>query len=188
MHRAGWLLLIVLPALAYAGVEKHVRHEHWTNEYDGLFRKYAKHYFGPHIDWHWFKAQGIAESGLNAQARSPVGAVGVMQIMPATYEEIRGKVPFLADIDEPRWNIAAGIYYDRQLYRKWKRQRELHTGDRLAFAFGSYNAGYGNVLKAYKRARRQHGEVKRWDQVAAFAPRETRAYVSRIHDLMLSAP
>jgi membrane-bound lytic murein transglycosylase F len=178
-----------LPVLAYAGVEKHVKHEHWTNKYDHLFRKYTKHYFGPHVDWHWFKAQGIAESGLKPDAQSPVGARGLMQIMPATYAEILKKNPFFADISEPRWNIAAGIFYDRQLYRKWKRKRELHTQDRLAFTFGSYNAGYGNVLKAYKRARKKHGEgeVKRWHQVAPFAPRETRAYVQRIRQLMEAA-
>lgn len=184
--RRWWPLLILVPVLAYASVEKHVRHKHWTDEYDGLFRKYTKHYFGPHVDWHWFKAQGIAESGLNADAKSPVGARGIMQIMPSTYQEIRSKVPFLADINEPRWNIAAGIFYDRQLYRKWKRKRELRTQERLAFAFGSYNAGYGNMLKAFKRARNTHGEVKQWQEVAPFAPRETRAYVQRIHDLMES--
>ena len=183
-----WLVAIFLPVLAYAGVEKHVRHPHWTDEYDGLFRKYTKHYFGPHVDWHWFKAQGIAESGLRPDARSPVGARGIMQIMPATYEEIRERVPFLANIEEPRWNIAAGIFYDRQLYRKWKRKRELRTQERLAFAFGSYNAGYGTMLKAVKRATAKHGEVNRWDEVEAFVPRETKGYVNRIKGLMESAP
>jgi membrane-bound lytic murein transglycosylase F len=182
-----WPVLVLLPMLAYAGVEKHVKHKHWTNKYDHLFRKYTKHYFGPHVDWHWFKAQGIAESGLKPDAKSPVGARGIMQIMPATYEEIRQKNPFLADITDPKWNIAAGIFYDRQLYRKWKRKRELQTQDRLAFAFGSYNAGYGNVLRAYKRARKKHGEVKQWHQVSPFAPRETQAYVKRIHRLMEAA-
>ena len=187
-RRGGWLLLVLVPMLAYAGVHKHVRHQHWTDEYDSLFRKYTKHYFGPHVDWHWFKAQAIAESGLAADAKSPVGAIGIMQIMPATYADIRRKVPFLEDIREPRWNIAAGIFYDRQLYRKWKRKRELRTQERLAFAFGSYNAGYGNVLKAYKRASKRHGEVNRWDEVAPFAPLETRAYVQRIHALMQTQP
>lgn len=187
MNSRIWLLLALLPVLAYAGIDKHVKHKHWTNKYDHLFRKYTKHYFGPHIDWHWFKAQAIAESGLNPKAKSPVGARGLMQIMPATFKDIRKANPLIADIHEPRWNIAAGIFYDRQLYRKWKRKRGLHTQDRLAFAFGSYNAGFGNMLRAYKKASKKHDEVKRWEQVAPFAPRETRGYVSRIQALMRSA-
>jgi membrane-bound lytic murein transglycosylase F len=178
-----WLLAALLPALALAGVHKHVRHEHWTDEFDPLFRKYTKHYFGAHFDWHWFKAQAIAESGLDPDAVSPAGARGIMQILPSTYEEIRGRNPFFAGIEEPRWNIAAGIFYDRQLYRKWKRH-SIRTAERLRFAFGSYNAGYGNILRAHRKASEVHEEVRRWDEVAPFAPGETRHYVRRIDGLM----
>lgn len=185
MKSLAWLLLAgCLPILAYAGVVKHVKHDHWTDEYDPIFRKYTKHYFGPHVDWHWFKAQAIAESGLNPKAKSHVGAIGLMQIMPTTFEEIQRKNPLINDLSEPRWNIAAGIFYDRYLYRKWKTKRDVQSQERLAFAFGSYNAGYGGVLKAYKRARKKHSEVKSWDQVAPYAPRETRGYVKRIKGLM----
>ena len=177
-----FLLLVLLPGLALASVMKHVKHDHWSDEFDGYFRKYTKHYFGPHIDWHWFKAQGIAESGLNADASSAVGAKGIMQIMPATYTEIKEKNPHFTSIDEPRWNIAAGIFYDRMLYRKWK--KGLPTEQRLAFALASYNAGYGNINKAFRRAQKRVDEVKRWDQVAPYAPSETKYYVRRIKELM----
>lgn len=179
-----WVLAALLPALAYAGVHKHVKHPHWTDEYDHLFRKYTKHYFGAHFDWHWFKAQGIAESGLDPDAKSPAGAIGIMQLLPTTYREVQERNPFFADISEPRWNIAAGIFYDRQLYRKWKKKRDVQTAERLNFAFGSYNAGYGNILKAHRRAVSEYGEVQRWEQVARFSPSETRHYVRRIEALM----
>lgn len=183
-YRAAlWLLASLLPALAVAGVSHHVKHDRWTDKYDHLFRKYTKHYFGAHFDWHWFKAQAIAESALNPDAESPMGARGIMQILPATYQEIKSKNPFLANIDDPRWNIAAGIFYDRQLYRKWNK-RDIRTAERLYFAFGSYNAGYGNVRKAYRRAMNKHGEVRDWQRVAPFAPSETRHYVKRIQGLM----
>jgi membrane-bound lytic murein transglycosylase F len=183
--RAGlWMLTALLPALVMASVRDHVRHERWSTEFDPLFRKYTKHYFGAHFDWHWFKAQGIAESGLDPDAGSPMGARGIMQILPATYAEIKASNPFMAGIEDPRWNIAAGIYYDRQLYRKWKRKRGIQTAQRLMFAFGSYNAGFGNVLKAYRRAENRDAEVRRWAQVAPFAPAETRRYVARIEELM----
>ena len=178
------MLLALLPALAVAGVSHHVKHERWSDDYDHLFRKYTKHYFGAHFDWHWFKAQAIAESALNPDAQSQMGARGLMQILPSTYQEIKAQNPFLADISDPRWNIAAGIYYDRQLYRKWKQKHDIRTDERLKFAFASYNAGYGNVLKAYKRAVGKHDEVREWPHVAPFAPAETRNYVSRIEQLM----
>ena len=102
---------------AWAKIEKS-----WSTKYDTHFRKYAKRYFGPNVDWRWFKAQGIAESALQHKARSAVGAKGVMQIMPATFAEIRKKNPQFVNINEPRWNIAAGIYYDRYLYKKITRK------------------------------------------------------------------
>jgi len=183
--RGLWLLL--LPALALASVHKHVDHEHWPDDYDGLFRKYTKHYCGPHFDWRWFKAQGIAESGLRPDVSSHAGAIGIMQIMPATYQEILEQNPHLSDISDPRWNIAAGIYYDRQLYRKWKR-KEVPIGERLLFTFGSYNAGYGNMLRAYKRAESKHESVREWEQIAPHSPSETRHYVDRITGLMQRQP
>ncbi|MEL0584894.1 MAG: transglycosylase SLT domain-containing protein [Candidatus Thiodiazotropha sp. (ex. Lucinoma kazani)] len=177
-----FLLLVLIPGLAFAGVFKHVKDNHWSDQYDSHFRKYTKHYFGPHIDWHWFKAQGIAESGLKPNAKSPVGAKGIMQILPTTYAEIQEDNPHFTTINDPRWNIAAGIYYDRMLYRKWK--KGLPTEERMAFAMASYNAGYGNVLKAYKRAKKHKGEIRNWVQVESHAPGETRHYVRRIKALM----
>lgn len=178
----GLLLLAILPLLTYGGGVKHVRDKHWTNAYDGHFKKYTKHYFGPLVDWHWFKAQGIAESGLNPGASSQMGAKGIMQIMPATFAEIQKKNPHFSNIDEARWNIAAGIYYDRLQFRKWK--EGLPSEERLSFALASYNAGYGNVLRAYQRASRSDDKVREWRQVAPFAPAETRKYVRRIRKLM----
>ncbi len=177
-----FMLLVLLPGIAYASLVRHVSDDYWGSDYDNYFRKYTKHYFGPHIDWRWFKAQGIAESGLKPDAQSPVGAKGIMQILPSTYAEIREKNPHFTHIEEPRWNIAAGIYYDRMLYRKWK--KGLPTEERLAFAMASYNAGYVSVLRAFRRAQKAEGEVKAWKQVAPHAPGETRHYVRRIQRLM----
>ncbi|MEN8174963.1 MAG: transglycosylase SLT domain-containing protein [Pseudomonadota bacterium] len=183
MHRAGLTVLaLVVPALTLAAVDKHAKHKSWTDKYDRYFRKYSKHYFGPHVDWHWFKAQAIAESTLKPKARSKTGARGLMQILPSTFREIKKSNPHLVNVDEPGWNIAAGIYYDRYLYRRWDKGFPFH--ERLAFTFGSYNAGFGGVNKAYKKAENKHPEIKAWDQVAPYAPRQTRSYVKRIRKLM----
>lgn len=182
-----WLLLILLPVFAFAASHKHVKHKHWTNKYDRHFKKNTKHYFGPGIDWHWFKAQGIAESGLNPKAKSKVGAVGLMQLMPSTYQEILKKKPNFGDIDDPRWNIAAAIYYNRQLYKRWKK-KDISVDERMNFTLASYNAGFARVLKARKKLRDKHKEhteaVRTWAKVSPYTPPETRNYISRISKLM----
>jgi membrane-bound lytic murein transglycosylase F len=187
MGARGWLFIALLPTLAVGSVGQQLGQTGWTDSYDPLFRKYTKHYFGAHFDWRWFKAQAIAESGLDPAARSPAGAIGIMQILPSTYREIRERNPFLASIEDPRWNIAAGIFYDRQLYRKWKRKPDLRTTSRLDFAFASYNAGFSGILKAHARAAAD-ARVTGWEDVAPHAPLETRRYVERIRDLMQAAP
>jgi soluble lytic murein transglycosylase-like protein len=154
----------------------------WSSAYDSYFRKYAKRFFGPGFDWHWFKAQAIAESTLDPAARSPTGARGLMQILPSTFAEIKTANPHFSHLEEPRWNIAAGIYYDRVLYDRWDTPPPLEN--RLAFTFASYNAGYGGIRRAAKRAARAGRKPDRWTQVEPHAPAETRRYVRRIRQLM----
>lgn len=180
MKRLAPFLLLLLCLGASASVKDiPVDSPRWTNEYDAHFRKYAKRYFGPHFDWRWFKAQGITESRLRPDVKSAAGAVGIMQILPSTFREIRKINPTFKDIGEPKWNIAAGIYYDRYLYRKWK--DPMPERDRLFLALAGYNAGYGGVLKAYKRTRMERPD---WGDIEPRLPRETRNYIGRINTLM----
>ena len=176
----SFLLFITLFCVStvFALNDHDVYSSRWSDEYDRHFRKYSKRYFGPLFDWHWFKAQAIAESGLNANAVSSAGAIGLMQIMPATFKEITDANPHFAEVDKPRWNIAAGIYYDRLLYTKFPKAPEQ---DRLYFALASYNAGYGRVLNA---SRKLKPNAPLWPQVKPHLPRETRGYVERIRRLM----
>jgi membrane-bound lytic murein transglycosylase F len=182
-----WLILFVFPAVVLAEQHKHVKHKHWTKKYDHYFKKNTKRYFGPGVDWHWFKAQAIAESSLNPKAKSRVGAKGIMQIMPATYQEIIKKQPRFGNIDEPRWNIAAAIYYNRQLYKRWIK-KEVSVEDRMNFTFASYNAGFNRVLKARIKLREKNkGQpevINDWEKVSPFTPPETRHYIRRIDKLM----
>lgn len=126
-----------------------INNRRWTTKYDTYFNKYSKRYFGPGFEFKWFKAQGMAESALKADAESWVGAKGIMQVMPATFAEIKQQNKYIiGDLSDPRWNIEAGIYYDHRLFNSWKAERPFE--DRLAFMFASYNAGMGNVLKGQK--------------------------------------
>lgn len=152
----------------------------WHDVYDKHFQKYTTRFFGPSFNWRWFKAQAIAESSLNNDAASPSGAIGVMQILPSTYHDIQQAQSYFGDLEDAQWNIAGGIFYNRMLFRKWK---DLPEADRLYLAFASYNAGYQRIVRAVTRARR-HGAVRRWEQIKAYVPAETRAYVERIRQLM----
>jgi membrane-bound lytic murein transglycosylase F len=155
------------------------------NKYDDIFRKYSKQYFGVGFDWRIFKAQGMTESNLRPEARSWVGAMGIMQLMPSTFKEVQTRNPELKEINDPRWNIAAGIYYNRRLWNAWSDHEQVR--DRLRFMFGAYNAGRSTILKAKSAAEQDRLDPKYWESVESVAPKvprwryeETLNYVRRI--------
>lgn len=155
-----------------------------SERYDPAFRKYTKRYFGPAFDWRYFKAQGFAESGLKANATSWVGARGVMQLMPSTYQEIASRRPEFGPIDQPEWNIAAGIMHDRYLWNLWL--KTVPDDERHHFMFASYNAGEGTINRAFAVAKSK-GSLPAWSSIELIAPSvqrwrysETLGYVRRI--------
>src|SRR3954470_14380046 len=134
-----------------------------NERYDPTFRKYTKRYFGPAFDWKYFKAQGIAESGLDSTAKSWVGARGVMQLMPSTYHDIASHRPEFGTIDQPEWNIAAGIMHDRYLWTLY--QKDISDDERHRFMFASYNAGEGTINRAITAARAKEVGPPVWSSV-----------------------
>lgn len=158
-----------------------------TEQYDEYFRKYSRRYFGPGWDWRVFKAQAMTESRLNPAALSPVGARGLMQLMPSTYGQIASRDTSLKDINDPEWNIAAGIKHNRSLWRQWRGQAA--DPDRLTFVFASYNAGAGTITRAQGVAETRAFDPMLWASVEAVAPDvqrwredETLGYVRRIEE------
>jgi membrane-bound lytic murein transglycosylase F len=155
-----------------------------SERYDPAFRKYTKRYFGPAFDWRYFKAQGFAESGLKPNATSWVGARGVMQLMPSTYQQIASRRPEFGPIDQPEWNIAAGIMHDRYLWDLWL--NTVPDDERHHFMFASYNAGEGTINRAFAVAKAK-GSLPAWSSIELIAPSvqrwryaETLGYVRRI--------
>ena len=162
----------------------------WTKKYDNYFRKYSKRYFGVGFDYRWFKSQAIAESNLIKDAKSWVGAKGLMQIMPKTFEEIKKKNPSFKRVLEPKWNIAAGIFYDRRMFEFWKGNRPFL--DKMGFAFASYNAGAQNILKGQKFCQQMtKDDCNLWrhiefygSKVKSWRHKETIHYIKEIFKLM----
>ena len=174
-------LFVLLCALAAPSAAQQVV----TDRYDHLFRKYTKRFFGPGYDWRLFKAQAMAESNLNPSARSFSGARGIMQLMPTTFKEVKTKNPDVRSIDQPEWNIAAGIFYDRQLWQQLT-DHPVVT-DRRRFMFGSYNAGRRTLRRAQEIAERRRLDPRVWPSIQVVAPtvpnwrhQETLQYVTRI--------
>lgn len=135
--------------------------------YDDFFRKYTKRYFGPAFDWRFFKAQAIVESNLRPDAVSPVGARGMMQVMPATYAEIRRANSEFGDINDAEWNIAAGIAYARDQWVYFK--KEADDAFQRHFMLGSYNAGRGTMMRAQKVAVAEKLNPRLWPSIEQIA-------------------
>jgi membrane-bound lytic murein transglycosylase MltF len=109
-----------------------------------FFEKYGQQYqFDPLM----LAAQGFQESQLNQDAKSRVGAVGIMQLMPATGKELN-----VGNIRITESNIHAGAKYLDQLMTRYFPDAHFSEMDRPLFAFASYNAGPGNIAKMRKIA------------------------------------
>ena len=112
----------------------------------GFIRHHASDYaFDPIL----IAAQGYQESGLDQSKRSQAGAIGIMQVMPATAADPVVGIP---DIDDPDRNVEAGVKYLRHLRDTWFSEPGMSELDRTFFTFAAYNAGPGNIRKARKRA------------------------------------
>jgi membrane-bound lytic murein transglycosylase MltF len=119
-----------------------------------LFKKYGERYgFDPLM----LAAQGYQESQLNQQAKSHVGAIGVMQIMPATGAELK-----VGDIRVTEANIHGGAKYMDQLMTRYFKDVDFSPANRALFAFASYNAGPGNIAKMRKEAEKRGLDPNRW--------------------------
>lgn len=153
-----------------------------TDRYDYRFKKYSKRYFGVLFDWRWIKAQSMVESSLRRNVRSDRGAIGIMQLLPDTFGEVIVHYPEYFSITDPKWNIAAGVAYDRYLLDRWRQW--VSPDQSLQFALASYNAGLTGTLRAQKRAMLDGADADDWQAVAPYVPVETRHYVNRIHELM----
>ncbi|MCF2827086.1 MULTISPECIES: transglycosylase SLT domain-containing protein [unclassified Pseudoalteromonas] len=152
----------------------------WHSKYDWQIKKAARHYL-PSVPWQLYKAQLIQESSLNSNAISPVGAEGIAQFMPGTWEEVSRQIGVIGSPYDAEIAIPAGAYYMARLRRIWKWPRSEE--DRHNLAMACYNAGCGNILKAQQLC----GNPSRYEPIMACLPAvtgkhadETLGYAPRI--------
>jgi len=182
-HRVGTLF-------GNIGLQKYLQQTRWARnamteeevrKFDtmvGLFRKYGDEY---RIDWLLMAAQGYQESQLDQTRRSEAGAIGVMQLTPATGEQMG-----VGDIQQLDANIHAGIKYVRFMVDTYYADDQLDELNKVLFAIASYNAGPNRVRELRKEAAARHLNPNVWfDNVERVASekigRETVQYVSNIY-------
>ena len=150
------------------------------NELVGYFKKYATEY---DFDWLMLAAQGYQESRLDQKTRSPVGAIGVMQVMPTT---ARDKNVAINDIHLVGPNIHAGAKYLRFLVNQYFDEPGIDFANRHLFAFASYNAGPNRIARLRREAAAKGLDPNKWFNnvevvVAEDVGREPVQYVSNIY-------
>jgi membrane-bound lytic murein transglycosylase MltF len=142
------------------------------------FQTYAAKY---DVDRLLMAAQVYQESQLNQNVKSPVGAIGVMQLMPATGKEMN-----VGDVTEIEANIHAGIKYMRFMIDHYYGKEPMTKLDKALLAFASYNAGPGRISKLRKEAAKRGLDPNVWFQNVEYIAaekigQETVTYVRNIY-------
>jgi membrane-bound lytic murein transglycosylase MltF len=146
-----------------------------------LFKKYGDEY---DFDWLLLAAQAYQESGIDQSVRSPVGAVGVMQVLPST---AAGNPVNITGVDEDMdRNIHAGVKYMRFMMDDYFKDAHMDRPNKALFAFASYNAGPAKIAKLRKEAADRGLNPDIWFQnvelvAAQRIGRETVTYVANIY-------
>jgi hypothetical protein len=132
----------------------------YSGSYDDLIVEHAK---AQNLRADLVRAVVQVESGYNAGAISPKGAMGLMQLMPTTARQLGVRAPF-----DPAENIRGGTTYLRQLLERFDGNEEL--------ALAAYNAGpmavdrYGNQVPPYRETRNYVRKVRTQTNLGTAAP------------------
>jgi membrane-bound lytic murein transglycosylase MltF len=143
-----------------------------------LFRKYGDQYA---MDYLLMMAQGYQEPRLDQQAKSQVGAIGMMQVMPATGKDLK-----VGDIAQVEPNIHAGVKYIRYMVDHFYKKEPMTPLDKTFFAFASYNAGPGRIQSMRREAAKRGLDPNVWFGNVEFVTaekvgQETVTYVANIY-------
>jgi membrane-bound lytic murein transglycosylase F len=120
--------------------------------YDKIVKPNARDY---NFDWRLIVSQMYQESKFNPTAKSYAGAMGLMQVLPRTADDLGIK-----DLTDPEQSIIAGVRY-----LDWTRDRfsnDLPVQEQILFSLASYNAGFGHVKDAQRLARQLGLKDDKW--------------------------
>ena len=148
-----------------------------------LFKKYGAQY---NVDYLLMAAQGYQESTLDHTVKSPVGAIGVMQVMPPTGKELK-----VGNISEIEPNIHAGVKYMRFMMDQYFKDEPMDNVNKALMTFAAYNAGPGRLrqlrLETQKRGLNPNLWFNNVERIASERiGRETVTYVSNIYKYYLT--
>ncbi len=121
------------------------------SKYDDIVKQHAES-----LQWDWRLLSSLIyqESKFDPNARSWVGAEGLMQMMPATAKELGYN-----DVSNPKTSIEAGVKYLKKLENSWQ---EIPEGERKKFVMASYNAGPNHVADARRLTEKYGGDPNVW--------------------------
>ena len=143
-----------------------------------FFQTYSERY---DVDYLLMAAQGYQESQLEQSRKSHVGAIGVMQVMPAT-----GKDLAVGDITLTEPNIHAGVKYFRFMMDEFYKDEPMDGLNKGLMTLASYNAGPGRMRQLRRETAQRGLDPNKWfgnveRVVSERIGRETVTYVSNIY-------
>ncbi len=148
-----------------------------------FFRQHGHQY---RLDYLLMAAQGYQESRLDQTVKSKVGAIGVMQVMPATGQQLQ-----VGNIRQLEPNIHAGVKYIRFMMDRYYEKEPMDPLNKGLFTFASYNAGPRRIAQLRQAAAQRGFDPNIWfNNIELIAAekigRETVTYVSNIYKYYLA--
>jgi membrane-bound lytic murein transglycosylase MltF len=150
------------------------------SQYVQFFKKYSGQY---NFDYLMIAAQAYQESQLDQSRRSPVGAVGVMQVIP---KYAAAKPINMPDVSTADKNILAGVKMLNFITENYFNDPAIDQVNKTLFTFASYNAGQNRIVRLRKKAAEDGLDPNKWFgnvelEVAQDIGQETITYVSNIY-------
>jgi membrane-bound lytic murein transglycosylase MltF len=164
-----------------AGYVKNAASEAERRKFEAIVKYFMTYGDRYDVDPVMMAAQGYQESRLDQSVRSRVGAIGVMQVMPATGKDLK-----VGDITRIEANIHAGVKYFRFMMDRYYKDEPMDELNKALMTFASYNAGPGKIRTLRAETARRGLDPNQWfgnveRVVSERIGRETVTYVSNIY-------